>query len=388
MGTTIPKRANEKGSEPSPVKTTKLSPEEMEREMERLNKGRPVLRNRIIGKERELKVKPTKEAYLKALCEGKSTTKIETMFGITAAGLGYWLGEWGLKDSENEKAALEAYLRAQNPPANNLQSQDDKGAAKGKRGPAPKDSPSCGLTKQVYIEQIAAGETNASIERAWSMKQNSLYEWINRWGLKGLKPERAHELLNSESTQEVIPVTGLIKLNELNEINALKAEIEQLRLSSKAIEEMQEKINALELESMVWEEKANNIKTELINCTSERDQAIKRLLEIERTQAASDSAPEYVAPVATQAFVSFALPLIHITEEPGIKRDRALERICDLTDRVTTGDIDYPRLAKETLELLQVVISLVHSQTHDLTVKPEKVSKRVMNFLAIITACI
>lgn len=58
-----------------------------------------------------------------------------------------------------------------------------------------KEGPACGLTKQALIEAIAAGESLSSVERAWKMKYNTIHTWVKKWGLKGLTPDKARELL-------------------------------------------------------------------------------------------------------------------------------------------------------------------------------------------------
>jgi hypothetical protein len=70
-----------------------------------------------------------------------------------------------------------------------------------------KEAPSCGLTKRIYLEQVVAGETNASIERAWGMRANSLYQWLNIWEVKGIKSEQASVML--ERMNEVTAVDPL-----------------------------------------------------------------------------------------------------------------------------------------------------------------------------------
>jgi hypothetical protein len=69
-----------------------------------------------------------------------------------------------------------------------------------------KEAPSCGLTKKIYIEQIAAGETNASIERAWGMKANSLYQWLTKWELKGLNTDKAQQLMEAPAPPDQPPM--------------------------------------------------------------------------------------------------------------------------------------------------------------------------------------
>lgn len=61
-----------------------------------------------------------------------------------------------------------------------------------------KDGPGCGLTKRGLIEAIAAGESLSSIERAWSMKYNTIHNWTKKWGLKGLTSDKAQAMLDEQ----------------------------------------------------------------------------------------------------------------------------------------------------------------------------------------------
>jgi len=58
-----------------------------------------------------------------------------------------------------------------------------------------KTGPDCGLTKRIFLEQIAAGETVSSIERAWKMKNQTLPYLVKVWGLRGVTAGKARELL-------------------------------------------------------------------------------------------------------------------------------------------------------------------------------------------------
>lgn len=102
-----------------------------------------------------------------------------------------------------------------------------------------KDAPACGLTRQDLLGAIAAGETLSSIERAWGMKYNTIHNWVKKWGLKGITPDRAQELLEqnsgaSESPAGPAPVTveevaSRIIAAEAEWVKEKNAEIERLR---------------------------------------------------------------------------------------------------------------------------------------------------------------
>lgn len=113
-----------------------------------------------------------------------------------------------------------------------------------------KEGPSSGLTKQIFLEQIASGETVASVEKAWGMKYNTLPSWVKKWDLKGINPAKAQELLASGTPKE----TQLPRDKEAQqEIEELKAEVERWKaqateavaLAGKAAEESASKIERM-----------------------------------------------------------------------------------------------------------------------------------------------
>ncbi|BFH59426.1 hypothetical protein [Paenibacillus azoreducens] len=103
--------------------------------------------------------------------------------------------------------------------------------------PLPKEGPTCGLTKEILIEQVAKGETFSSIEKAWGMKYNAIHYWIKKWGLKGITPEIAQDLL-SESTQPGNSKTEqpLLRESDVPSGIELQAEVDKLRLANKTIQ--------------------------------------------------------------------------------------------------------------------------------------------------------
>lgn len=147
-----------------------------------------------------------------------------------------------------------------------------------KRGPAPKEAPSCGLTKQIYIEQIASGETNASIERAWGMKVNTLYDWIKRWDLKGLKAETAQDLLGlTEAPAPLLrstsPVAQAIegKASGLTNINA-RREAEEVKVLSAKLKDRNAAYDRLLLDFKQLSEKLAEERKIVAEVTEDRDQ--------------------------------------------------------------------------------------------------------------------
>ncbi|MGM1047624.1 MAG: DUF3310 domain-containing protein [Bacillota bacterium] len=114
--------------------------------------------------------------------------------------------------------------------------------------PVVKEGPSCGLTKEILIEQVAKGETLSSVERAWGMKYNTIHNWVKKWGLKGINQAKAQDLLNPTLSaadklpkiedpqpktpllreRDLMPTAGkeLVKLRQAN--TAIKAERDRL----------------------------------------------------------------------------------------------------------------------------------------------------------------
>lgn len=125
-------------------------------------------------------------------------------------------------------------------------------------GRPEKQGPNNGLTKQVFLEQIAAGETVASIEKAWGMKYNTLSFWVKKWDVRGIDAAKAQELLAGGTPKE----TQLLREKEAlppaerqaEEVKRLKAEIEYWKaqateavaLAGKAAEESTAKNERLE----------------------------------------------------------------------------------------------------------------------------------------------
>lgn len=64
-----------------------------------------------------------------------------------------------------------------------------------------KENPGNGLTREIFLEQLAAGETVGSIEKAWKMKYNTLPYWIKKWDLQGVKPELAAAMVEQAKEQ-------------------------------------------------------------------------------------------------------------------------------------------------------------------------------------------
>ncbi len=70
-------------------------------------------------------------------------------------------------------------------------------------------------SKVEFLKGIAAGKSISKMERDWKMAQGSLHYYIGKWNLKGIKPERAEQLLDEIDAEEARkPVKGLIAYND------------------------------------------------------------------------------------------------------------------------------------------------------------------------------
>ncbi|WP_224723114.1 DUF3310 domain-containing protein [Paenibacillus vietnamensis] len=142
-----------------------------------------------------------------------------------------------------------------------------------------KTGPECGLTKKVFLEQLANGETISSIERAWEMKAQTLPYWVGKWGLKGITSEKARMILESWSEDDGTPLlrstskaaeavehkpTGLIAINESKESEQLKELAAKLRDKNVAHER-------LLLLNKELNEKLEEMKKQLAEVTEERN---------------------------------------------------------------------------------------------------------------------
>lgn len=93
-----------------------------------------------------------------------------------------------------------------------------------------KDGPGNGLTRAVFLEGIASGETISSIERAYGMKNQTLTYWVGKWNLRGITPDRARELLAAPHppSEQALPQSPTEDMKDA-EIKHYRSEIERLR---------------------------------------------------------------------------------------------------------------------------------------------------------------
>ncbi|SEU32451.1 zinc-finger domain-containing protein [Paenibacillus sp. NFR01] len=134
-----------------------------------------------------------------------------------------------------------------------------------------KEGPSCGLTKQVFIEQIASGETVASVEKAWGMKFNTLAFWVKKWDLKGINADKARALLEPGGDQPL-----------LREKHTLPQTAPDVSLLDKAEREIERLTAELENRQAAFKEMVasrDSVEQELMAAYQERDELQERLSE-------------------------------------------------------------------------------------------------------------
>ncbi|TYP68906.1 DUF5651 domain-containing protein [Paenibacillus methanolicus] len=285
-----------------------------------------------------------------------------------------------------------------------------------KRGAQPKEGPVCGLTKLDFIKAIAEGETVASIERAWKMKNQTLPYWVKTWDLKGLTPDKARELLAqmAPAPEEELsddPADLLEEeASEAPEDGGKDAEIERLReqmarmadganhnadLAHKYQHELvvaQDENRKLQNQIHELTEERDGCKESANSYRSERDQLELQLMdtaqEVERLLGEMSKRNQPTAEVAEldspQAFLSLALPLIDGGSNIE-QRLQSLQQLSKLNFRLDLRDINTRALMDETLEMLQIIAGIVHARTADV-VRPADVAATVQAFFSDHTA--
>jgi hypothetical protein len=160
-----------------------------------------------------------------------------------------------------------------------------------------KEGPSCGLTKKLFLEQIATGETVSSIEKAWGMKYNTLYNWVKNWDCRGVTPDKAREILAQlgEASGYATEPDKTLLLREkevlaseqrpstdLEQLNKAVQEIERLTLEVTAKDEvkqvLQRRLDSTESEAQQWKARTADAlasrdaaENELVSLVEERD---------------------------------------------------------------------------------------------------------------------
>ncbi|ELK38871.1 hypothetical protein D478_27419, partial [Brevibacillus agri BAB-2500] len=152
-----------------------------------------------------------------------------------------------------------------------------------------KEGPACGLTKKDLLEAVAAGETLASIERAWGMKYNAIHNWVKKWGLKGITPDKAREMLEQSTAPSSSPSPGV----EIDTQKTVDTSVEEfaspifadwadlMRKKDEKIEQLQSELERLKQEISAFEKERER--------ESERAENDRLLKELEGKQKLLES---------------------------------------------------------------------------------------------------
>lgn len=71
--------------------------------------------------------------------------------------------------------------------------------------------------KTAFLKSIAEGNSIAATEKAMGLRPNTIYHWLKKWGLTGIKQDRARELLQKPAPVEKID--GDLKDAEIQRLN-------------------------------------------------------------------------------------------------------------------------------------------------------------------------
>lgn len=157
------------------------------------------------------------------------------------------------------------------------QIQEEEDDMSGQR--TSKEGPSCGLTKKVFLEQIAAGETVASIEKAWGMKYNTLYNWVKNWDCRGITPGNARELLAmmGDGVKTIEPdKTQLLREKEVVPASSQSAEVDLLVAAKKEIAEVRAELQMVKDDFLTIVDERDQLRTELAEVKEMFDKAYQR----------------------------------------------------------------------------------------------------------------
>jgi hypothetical protein len=196
-------------------------------------------------------------------------------------------------------------------------------------------------TKDEYLKLRAEGKTASQITKLWKMSTTNLGYWLGKWEMKGKAQEEA---AIQEYLSRVAPVSEPA-VPEGTQVVEVAKQVEPAAEQPSAEEPASPDAGAV-----------TKVDPEPI--------------------ILQDCLPH-------QAYISLAVPLI-ISNEPKLaKRDKAYESMSRLlSDGVDSTSLDYPILAADILEILQVVVSLVYDQTCSVVVKPGKALEAVQEFFS------
>jgi hypothetical protein len=141
--------------------------------------------------------------------------------------------------------------------------------------------------KTKFLMGIAEGNTIAATEKAMGMKHNSIYHWIRKWELTGIKQDRARELLGldpvSAAAEKPEPPKVGAGSNTEREIEDLKAAAQHWQDAATAkdseIARLQKQLDQAAKHANQNAETAARCATELVKAKDEARKEIERLNE-------------------------------------------------------------------------------------------------------------
>lgn len=145
--------------------------------------------------------------------------------------------------------------------------------------------------KVEVLKLVAAGKSINKIEKEWKLGQGTLVYWIGKWGLKGLKPGRAQQLLDEmkidgvvkHKSEPALERVESVSVQSNDEIKSLQASvsdlIQQLETERKVKEQLRGCIKGHEQELAAWALRGIDIEAQLEDVIAERDQREQELVD-------------------------------------------------------------------------------------------------------------
>jgi hypothetical protein len=149
--------------------------------------------------------------------------------------------------------------------------------------------------KHEFLKLVAAGSSIAAAERDMGLKPNAVYHWLKKWGLTGINPDKARELLGegasllrstsivAQAVESKVEVERLEKRMRDAEGHAATAwsEVEALRDRATGYED---EIARLAEDRDTWKQVAEERKSEIEELSEFLDDALQRIKGLEQTQ--------------------------------------------------------------------------------------------------------
>ncbi len=240
----------------------------------------------------------------------------------------------------------------------------------------PKDgTPAFTPDKRSFLEEIAAGKSISQVEREWSMAKGAMQYWVRKWELKGIRPDRAKQLLD-EIDSPTRPVAGpsadkSSQTAEQPEVSAaLSGEHSAKAKRKQELAGAREEIEDLKDALTIANGNLKRVKAELQSEVDElKDERNVLLQTIER--AVHDADPGYI---------TLRVPILPVGEA-NVERIRIYDAVEALGHAAEAAGLDRVRIARELMLLNQRVVNFI---TADLTelLPGRDVSEHVQRFFA------